>query len=247
MLDHTKAKSRPYLHPLPTLLLLCYPTNRHPMTKPALLHQILARLKPAVSESQQRDLLGSLTPLHSIPGLWGISAGLGIANSEGPSLCILVYLDDVTALDEFGPHPLHIEYLHRRLGPQVTSFVSADIPLAATPPPHYEAVHSLCFNFRSDATQEMIHALFQEMRSLSGIPGVLGLEAEATVSWRQQFQAAGVVYLRSVADIPAYRQHPLYRELFERLWPTVIAATADAVAEIRMLISQGEADSSKKT
>lgn len=205
------------------------------MAKPALLHQILAHLKPSARNHHQQHLLRTLTTLHQIPSVWGISAGQGIGGPEDLSFCILTFLQDATALDEFGPHPLHMEYLQRHFVPRVSSFVSADIPLTKAPPARYGAVHSFCFNLRSDASQEMIRRLFQELRSLTAIPGVLGVEAGATMSWRQQFQAAGVIYLESVGSARRYLRHPLRQELHNGLWRAVTTEGMDVIARTRAI------------
>lgn len=76
-------------------------------------HVVLIQFKPEVTAQQRGQVINaSLDRLKMIPGVVSVTAGPKVRDDRPVHIRdydvgILVVLDSVTALDRYGPHPLH--------------------------------------------------------------------------------------------------------------------------------------------
>ena len=84
---------------------------------PQVLHVVLLQFKPEVPADQQaRALEQSIARLRAIPGVRAVEAGPKVRDDRPIHIrdyhgAILVRLTDESALDGYGPHPLHQAFL----------------------------------------------------------------------------------------------------------------------------------------
>lgn len=84
---------------------------------PPVLHVVLLQFKPDVPADQRtRALEQSIARLRAIPGVLAVDAGAKVRDDRPIHIrdyhgAILVRLQDESALDGYGPHPLHQAFL----------------------------------------------------------------------------------------------------------------------------------------
>ncbi len=79
-------------------------------------HLVIFKFNGSVTEKKEKELLDKLLAFKGrIPGIVDISAGINVteetANRHGYSLGLRVTFKDREALREYGPHPLHQDFV----------------------------------------------------------------------------------------------------------------------------------------
>jgi len=202
------------------------PTNREPVTqRPPLampvenpiLHLVLLNLRPAPAspdgapdESAIQAVLAAFGSLASIDGVLRLGAVQAADEQSTHSLALFALLRDAAALEEFGTHPRHIEYLQSAVLPRVSDLVTADVVAAGTPPPAYRAAACFCADFRPTTFDWQVRSLFDAAALAPGNSTLGGL----AVNDRQRFRAAGLALWSNEDDCSAGH----LSEFFHRLW-----------------------------
>jgi hypothetical protein len=139
-------------------------------------------------------------------------------------------LRDSAALEEFGTHPRHIEYLQTAVLPRVSDLVTADVVVAegppgraaVWPPPSYRAAACFCAGFRPTTFDWQVRSLFDAAAQAPDNATIGGLAADG----RQRFRAAGLTLWPDPTDWSPGRRSDSFRRLWEDCWGT--AATDQA-------------------
>jgi hypothetical protein len=85
-----------------------------------LTHIVLYKLKPGVTEEQVGTLLRQArTILPRIPGAMNIRAGTSIYHDDPYQCALVMYFDNVEALDKYRVHPTHVKFLEEVVKPLV--------------------------------------------------------------------------------------------------------------------------------
>ncbi len=85
-----------------------------------LTHIVLYKLKPSVTKEQMEALLREArTRLPQVKGVANLKAGTSVYE-EDPYRCALVmYFDDVAALERYRVHPVHVRFVEEVVNPIV--------------------------------------------------------------------------------------------------------------------------------
>ena len=161
--------------------------------RPSVLHLLLVRLKPGLSNGACRALLAEAAALADIEGVNYAGAVEASWDDSTHSLALFLFLRDRHAVENFGSHPAHIRFLRTTLAPLLDSMSGVDVGVEAGPPTDYG--FACCFGaaFTPDAYDWQVRAFLDEVRSsLDGGTLCAGL----TVDERQTFRAAGIAFWR---------------------------------------------------
>lgn len=80
-------------------------------------HLVVFKFKESISQDAEKNLLRMLLDFKGkkIPGIVDLSAGLNVTgeveNRHGYSLGLRVTFENMEALQEYGPHPVHQEFV----------------------------------------------------------------------------------------------------------------------------------------
>ena len=195
------------------------------MTQKPILHLVLLNLKPAPSEAPVDDLLAAFGRLTQIDGVLHLGAARAASDDSTHSLAMFALLRDSLALEEFGTHPLHIEYLQRAVLPRVSDLVTADVVVAESPPPSYQAAACFCAGFQPTTYDWQVRSLFDAARRLRGCTTIGGMAANG----RQRFRAAGVALWPQVSDWSPDHDSDGFRRLWDDCWGTTATDQARVV------------------
>ena len=176
----------------------------------SILHLVLLNLKPASGEAPVDDLLAAFGRLAEIDGVLHLGATRAASDDSTHSLAMFALLRDSAALEEFGTHPRHIEYLQTAVLPRVSDLVTADVIAAEGPPPSYRAAACFCASFQPTTYDWQVRSLFEAAAQTPGNTTIGGMAADG----RQRFRAAGLaLWPRSNDWSPGHRS-----DRFRRLW-----------------------------
>lgn len=189
-------------------------------TQNAILHLVLLNLRSSLAPSKGdsddavRAILATFGRLAEIDGVLHLGAAQAASEDSTHSLAMFALLRDTTALEEFGTHPRHIEYLQAAVLPRVSDLVTADVVVAGTPPPSYRAAACFCAAFQPTTYDWQVRSLFDAAAQLPGTATIGG----PAVNGRQRFRAAGLALWPGPDDwSPGRRGDDLHR-LWDDSW-----------------------------
>jgi hypothetical protein len=181
------------------------------------LHLLLVNFKPGVGDAEGRALVDEMGRLRSIDGVLHVGTARAAGNDSTHARALFVYLRDAAALEAYGSHPLHIDYLRRRLLPIAQDFASIDVAVQEPPPATYEAASCHCANFRPDTYDWQIRSLFQ-----SGAPSTAAdgwyVSGGVAVNERQRYRAAAVMFLPAAGEQEASDGYASARRMLDEAW-----------------------------
>lgn len=194
-----------------------------------ILHLVLMNLRPAsagpavgAGDAGVEAILAAFSHLAEIDGVLHLGAVQAASDASTHSLATFAFLHDAAALEEFGTHPRHIEYLRSAVLPQVSDLVTADVAVAESPPPSYQAAACFCASFRPTTYDWEVRSLFDAAARMPGNTTIGGL----AIDDRQRFRAAGLALWPDIDDwSPGHRGDSLHR-LWDDYWGP---ATTDQV------------------
>jgi hypothetical protein len=187
-----------------------------------ILHLVLLNIKPTPGEAAVDDVLAAFGRLAEIDGVLHLGAARTASDDSTHSLAMFAMLRDTVALEEFGTHPLHIEYLQAAVLPRVTDLVTADVVVAGGPPPSYRAAACFCAGFQPTTYDWQVRSLFDAAARMQGSATIGGI----AVNGRQRFRAAGLALWPHPSDWSPGHSGDSFRRLWDDCWGT--AATDQA-------------------
>lgn len=194
------------------------------MAQTSILHLVLLNLKRASGEGPVDDLLAAFGRLAEIDGVLHLGAARAASDDSTHSLAMFAILRDRAALEEFGTHPRHIEYLQTAVLPHVSDLVTADVLVAEAPPPSYRAAACFCASFRPTTFDWQVRSLFDAAARAPDNATIGGIAADG----RQRFRAAGLALWPDRDDwSPGHRS-----DWFRRLWDDCWGAAATDQARV---------------
>jgi hypothetical protein len=179
-----------------------------------ILHLVLLNVKPASGESPVDDLLAAFGRLAEIDGVLHLGAARAASDDSTHSLAMFALLRDSAALEGFGTHPRHIEYLQTAVLPRVSDLVTADVVVAEGPPPPYRAAACFCAGFRPTTYDWQVRSLFDAAAQVPGNATIGGLAADG----RQRFRAAGLALWPAQDDWAPGHRSDSFRRLWDDCW-----------------------------
>src|SRR2546425_13296903 len=85
-----------------------------------LTHIVLYKLKPGVAKEEIEALLHQAgTRLRQVPGVANLRAGTSIYEEDPYQCALVMYFEDVAALDRYRVHPLHVKFVEEVVNPIV--------------------------------------------------------------------------------------------------------------------------------
>jgi hypothetical protein len=195
-----------------------------------ILHLVLLNLRSgsALSKGDSREavraILAAFGRLAEIDGVLHLGSAQAASEDSTHSLAMFALLRDTAALEAFGTHPRHIEYLQRAVLPRVSDLVTADVVTAGAPPPSYRAAACFCAGFQPTTYDWQVRSLFEAAARLPG-SAIIGGSA---VNGRQRFRAAGLVLWQGADDWSSGRGG----EDLHRLWNDSWGAAATEQARV---------------
>jgi hypothetical protein len=194
-----------------------------------ILHLVLLNLKPSPdspagtrtgtrlgkpAEAAVRAVLAAFARLADIDGVLHLGAAQAASDDSTHSLAMFALLRDATALEEFGTHPRHIEYLQSAVLPRVSDLATADVVVAETPPASYRAAACFCASFQPTTFDWQVRSLFEAASQVPGNTTVGGLAANE----RQRFRAAGIALWPDPDDWAPGNRSDALRRLWIDCW-----------------------------
>jgi len=179
-----------------------------------ILHLVLLNVKPAPGEAPVDDLLAAFGRLAEIDGVLHLGTARAASDDSTHSLAMFALLRDSAALEEFGTHPRHIEYLQSAVLPRVSDLVTADVAVADGPPPSYRAAACFCAAFRPTTYDWQVRSLFDAAAQVPDNATIGGMAADG----RQRFRAAGLALWPSQDDWSPGHRSDWFRRLWDDCW-----------------------------
>lgn len=193
------------------------------------LHLLLINFKPGAGDAEREALVEELGRLRAIEGVLHLGAARAADEKSTHAQALFVYLRDAAALEVYGSHPLHMEYLRSRFLPVVQDAVSVDAAVQQAPPTEYDTASCHCANFRPDTYDWQIRSLFEGAAEGCTISGGVALTE------RQRYRAAAVMFW-SRAEAPGGDAfHAVQRELFDDAWGPIVSEEASVTGPARPL------------
>lgn len=158
------------------------------------LHLLLVNFKPNAGEVERQALVEELRRFHDIDGVLHLGAARAAGEESTHAQALFVYLRDAAALEAYGSHPLHMEYLRRVFLPAVQDFVSIDVGVQGAPPTAYAAAACCCANFRPDTYDWQIRSLFERAPDATWAEDGWTVSGGVALNGRQRYRAAAVVF-----------------------------------------------------
>lgn len=194
-----------------------------------ILHLALMNLRPAsaaqaVSPAAEtaQAILAAFARLGEIDGVLHLGTARAASDESTHSLAMFAFLRDADALERFGTHPRHIQYLRSAVLPQVSDLVTADVVVTGGPPPSYGAAACFCAGFHPTTYDWQVRSLFEAACRVPGDVTIGGLAAND----RQRFRAAGLALWPDADDwSPGHRGDSL-RRLWDDCWGPALADQA---------------------
>ena len=85
-----------------------------------LTHIVLYKLKPGVAKEEIEALLHQAgTRLRQVPGVANLKAGTSIYKEDPYQCALVMYFEDVAALDRYRVHPVHVKFVEEVVNPIV--------------------------------------------------------------------------------------------------------------------------------
>lgn len=190
------------------------------------LHLLLINFKPGAGEAEREALVQELGRLHAIEGVLHLGAARAADEKSTHAQALFVYLRDAAALEAYGSHPLHMEYLRSRFLPVVQDAVSVDVAVQQAPPAEYDAVSCHCASFRPDTYDWQIRSLFERAAQTGRDAGGCTVSGGVALNERQRYRAAVVMFW---SGAEASREDALYsvqRRLFDDAWGPIVSEEA---------------------
>lgn len=184
------------------------------MAQTSILHLVLLNLKSAPGEAPVDDLLAAFGRLAEIDGVLHLGAARAASDDSTHSLAMFALLRDSAALEEFGTHPRHIEYLQTAVLPRVSNLVTADVLVADSPPLSYRAAACFCASFRPTTFDWQVRSLFDAAARVPDNATVGGIAADG----RQRFRAAGLALWPDRDDWSPGHRSDWFRRLWDDCW-----------------------------
>jgi hypothetical protein len=185
------------------------------MSPTSVLHLVLLNLKTAPGKASVDDLLAAFGRLAEIDGVLHLGTARAASDDSTHSLAMFALLRDSAALEEFGTHPRHIEYLQAAVLPCVSDLVTADVVVAeGAPPPSYRAAACFCASFQPTTYEWQVRSLFDAAAHAPDNTTIGGMAADG----RQRFRAAGLALWPDRDDWSRGGRSDSFRRLWNDCW-----------------------------
>jgi hypothetical protein len=197
-----------------------------------ILHLALINLRPNSASSTGKPdevaiqtLLSAFARLAEIDGVLHLGSTRAASDDSTHTLGLFALLRDAQALEEFGTHPRHIEYLQSAVLPLVSELATADVVVPKAPPgrarlwrvwppPSYRAAACFCAGFQSTTYDWQVRSLFDAAAQVPGHVIIGGL----AVNGRQRYRAAGLTLWPEPDDWSPSRRGDSFRRLWNDCW-----------------------------
>lgn len=186
-----------------------------------ILHVVLMNLSatpadPSVDcgDGAVRFILAAFGRLADIEGVLHVGAVRAAGAASTHSLATFAVLRDAAALEEFGTHHRHIEYLRSAVLPRISDLVTADVAVAECPPPSYHAAACFCAGFQPTTYDWEVRSLFNGATEGTGNTTIGGLATDD----RQRFRAAGLAFWPNPDDWSSADQSESLRRQWRDCW-----------------------------
>jgi len=176
------------------------------------------------NEADIRALLSAFGSLAEIDGVLHLGAVRAASEDSTHTLGLFALLRGAQALEEFGTHPSHIEYLQSAVLPLVSELATADVVVAEalpqragpgpTWPPPYRAAACFCAGFQPTTYDWQVRSLFDAAAHVTDHAAIGGL----AVNGRQRFRAAGLALWSEPDDWSPGRCSDSLRRAWKDCW-----------------------------
>jgi hypothetical protein len=210
------------------------------MAAQPILHLVLLNLRsssaPSKGDSKEavRAILGAFGRLAGIEGVLHLGTAKAASEDSTHSLAMFALLRDTAALEAFGTHPRHIEYLQSAVLPRVSDLVTADVVVAGMPPSSYGAAACFCAGFQPTTYDWQVRSLFDAAAQLPG-NAIIGGSA---VNGRQRFRAAGLALWPDPDDWSPGRRGDDLHHLWHDSWGAAATEQARVVGPAAPIASK---------
>jgi hypothetical protein len=209
------------------------------------LHLLLINFKPHAGEVERQALVEELGRLHAIDGVQHLGAARAAGEGSTHMQALFIYLRDAAALETYGSHPLHMEYLRRVFLPAVEDFVSIDVGVQTAPPAAYEAASCCCANFRPDTYDWQIRSLFERAGDAPGAEEGWTVSGGVALNDRQRYRAAAVVFwCDEFASNERDRSRP-QRRLLDDAWGQILTEAVFVTGPAHPLMAPSPREASR--
>ncbi len=186
-----------------------------------ILHVVLMNLKAAPTDppvgcgdGAVQAIVAAFGRLADVEGVLHLGAVRAADAASTHSLATFAVLRDAAALEEFGTHPRHIEYVRSAVLPRVSALVTADVVVAECPSPSYRAAACFCAGFGPTTYDWEVRSLFDGAAHGDGNTVVGGLATDD----RQRFRAAGLALWPDPDDWSGGGNGESFRRRWEDCW-----------------------------
>ena len=190
------------------------------------LHLLLINFKPGAGEAERQALVEELGGLRAIEGVLHVGVARAASDESTHAQALFAYLRDAAALEAYGSHPLHIEYLRSRFLPVVQDAVSIDVGVQAAPPTEYDLASCHCANFRPDTYDWQIRSLFERAAQAGGDAGGCTISGGVALNERQRYRAAAVMFWSKAEASGGDDFYAAQRGLFDDAWGPIVSEEA---------------------
>jgi len=204
-----------------------------------ILHLVLLNLRESPSspagepdETAMQALLSAFGRLAEIDGVLHLGSVRAASEDSTHAIGLFALLHGAKALEEFGTHPRHIEYLQSAVLPLVSELATADVVVAdglpsqgAVWPPSYRAAACFCAGFQPTTYDWQVRSLFDAAARLPGYATIGGL----AVNGRQRFRAAGLALWSGPDDWSSGGHSDALRGLWDDCWGSAATDLARVV------------------
>jgi hypothetical protein len=205
-----------------------------------ILHLVLLNLRSSAAPSKGdsddavRAILAAFGRLAEIDGVLHLGTAQAASADSTHSLAMFALLRDTAALEEFGTHPLHIEYLQSAVLPRVSDLATADVVAAGAPPSSYRAAACFCAGFQPTTYDWQVRALFDAAAQLPGNATIGG----PAVKGRQRFRAAGLALWPGPDDWSPGRRSDDLHSVWDEFWGAAATDQARVVGPATPIASK---------
>ena len=193
------------------------------------LHLLLINFKSEAGEAERQALAEELAQLRAIEGVLHLGAARAADEESTHAQALFIYLRDAAALEAYGAHPLHVEYLRRRFLPVVRDFVSIEVGVRGVPPAEYDAAFCHCANFRPNTYDWQVRSLFDRAADVTGAEDGWTVSGGVALNERQRYRAAAVVSWSGAVASRESAPYRAQRKILDDTWGPILSEEASVI------------------
>ncbi len=199
------------------------------------LHLLLINFKAGAGDAEREALVEELRRLHAIEGVLHLGGARAADEKSTHAQALFVYLRDAAALEAYGSHPLHMEYLRSRFLPVVQDAVSIDVGVQGAPPTEYDTAACHCANFHPDTYDWQVRPLFERAAQAGGDAGGCTISGGVALNERQRYRAAAVMFWSRAEASGGNVLYVAQRRLFADTWGPIVSEEASVTGPAHLL------------